>query len=227
MAKRAQAREARRSPPVPPTKQQAILAAAHRVFVERGYGDASMDAIADHAGVSKQTVYSHFSSKEALFSAIIKERCSQLLQSIPIDGSKDVAPQKTLQELAKRFLSLVLAPGNIEYFRVVIAECVRFPELAAAFYRSGPIQATNNLARCLADMDRKGLLSVPDPEASARLFFGMMRGDLWMRRLLDLDTAGSNENGDRLAEEVVRIFLLAHPPSRTPMALDGSRAPVD
>ena len=227
MAKRLQPREARRSPLVPPTKLQAILAAAHRVFVEHGYGDASMDAIADRAGVSKQTVYSHFSGKEALFSAIIKERCAQLLQSIPIAGNAAMDPKETLRDLARRFISLVVAPGNIEYFRVVIAECVRFPKLADAFYRSGPLQATNNLAACLADMDRKGLLSVPDPEASARLFFGMLRGDLWMRRLLDLDVGGSNERVDRLVDEVVRTFLLAHRPSGAHIKPVGTRASVD
>lgn len=227
MAKRAQVREPRRPPLVPPTKQQAILAAAHRVFVERGYGDASMDAIANLAGVSKQTVYSHFNGKEALFSAIIKERCAQLLEFIPVEAATAAEPEETLRGLARRYLSLVLAPGNIEYFRVVIAECGRFPELAEAFYRAGPLQATNNLATLLAGMSRNGLLSVPDPEASARLFFGMLRGDLWMRRLLALGAEESNETVDRLVEQVVKTFLLAHCPTRSHIKLDGTRASVD
>ena len=39
-----------------------------------GYGAASMDAIAKAAGVSKATVYAHFSGKDQLFAAIIAER---------------------------------------------------------------------------------------------------------------------------------------------------------
>lgn len=227
MAKRAHTRDARRPCAVPPTKQQAILTAAHRVFLERGYGDASMDAIANLAGVSKQTVYSHFSGKEALFSAIIKERCSQLLEFIPIESDAAADPDKTLRDLARRYLALVLTPGNIEYFRVVIAECVRFPELAEAFYRAGPLQATNNLATMLANMSRSGLLSVPDPPASARLFFGMLRGDLWMRRLLALGIEGAGEAVDQLVDQVVRAFLFAHRPSHAHPKLEGTRASVD
>lgn len=45
----------------------AILVVARRLFTERGYRGASLDAIAEEAGFSKGAVYSNWSSKEALF----------------------------------------------------------------------------------------------------------------------------------------------------------------
>src|SRR4029077_13382598 len=55
----------------PVGKAGTILAAAERAFLASGFGAATMDAIARDAGVSKATVYAHFTGKEALFGAVI------------------------------------------------------------------------------------------------------------------------------------------------------------
>ena len=52
-------------------KRRAILDAATEVFLKCGYPGASMDEIAALSSVSKQTVYKHFESKEALFVEIV------------------------------------------------------------------------------------------------------------------------------------------------------------
>ncbi|MET7756623.1 TetR/AcrR family transcriptional regulator [Streptomyces sp. NPDC005389] len=51
-------------------KRQAIVRAARDLFLREGFG-VGMDAIAAEAGVSKVTVYNHFGSKEALFTAVV------------------------------------------------------------------------------------------------------------------------------------------------------------
>ncbi|MFJ5138511.1 TetR/AcrR family transcriptional regulator [Streptomyces sp. NPDC088707] len=74
-------------------KRQAIVRAARDLFLREGFG-VGMDAIAAEAGVSKVTVYNHFGSKEALFTAVVaggldeplggsgrSERCEQGEQS--------------------------------------------------------------------------------------------------------------------------------------------------
>src|SRR5260370_18177637 len=52
-------------------KRRAILDAALKVFLRSGYLGANMDEIAALSEVSKQTIYKHFSSKEALFVEIV------------------------------------------------------------------------------------------------------------------------------------------------------------
>ena len=59
-------------------KHDAILDAAKRVFLREGYS-ASMDLVSAEAGVSKQTVYNHFASKEGLFRAIVDDLARELL----------------------------------------------------------------------------------------------------------------------------------------------------
>ena len=71
------ARKAGRSEPVAEEtgrsalKRRAILEAATEVFLKGGYLGTNMDEIAALSGVSKQTVYKHFASKEALFVEIV------------------------------------------------------------------------------------------------------------------------------------------------------------
>jgi AcrR family transcriptional regulator len=54
--------------------REAVLAAAGRVFIQRGYGGASLEAIAEEAGFSKGVVYSQFGSKPDLFFAFLEKR---------------------------------------------------------------------------------------------------------------------------------------------------------
>ena len=56
-------------------KRGAIVAAARQTFLENGYGQASMDRIAESAPVSVKTIYRHFKNKDELFSAhLVHER---------------------------------------------------------------------------------------------------------------------------------------------------------
>jgi len=54
-----------------------LLAAARRVFLDRGYSGATLDAIAEEAGFSKGVVYSQFAGKADLFLALLEQRIEQ------------------------------------------------------------------------------------------------------------------------------------------------------
>jgi AcrR family transcriptional regulator len=52
-------------------REQQILDAALAVFSERGFQNASMDAVAERVGVTKPVLYTHFGSKDGLLLACI------------------------------------------------------------------------------------------------------------------------------------------------------------
>lgn len=202
-----------RNPVASASKRQAIIEAAARVFLDQGFGAASMDTIAAEAGVSKQTVYSHFGAKEALFEAIVQDKCIELMAPVSFPSASDQDHEQTLREVARRFVVTVLADPNTALFRVVIAESGRFPELARAFYGAGPATAVEDLAGFLAELERTGVLSIADAKASARLFFAMLRGDLYVRRLLGLAAEPGPEEVDAVVSVAVTAFLAAYAPS--------------
>src|SRR3954467_2205767 len=66
-------------------REQDMLRVAERAFAERGFHGASVDAIAEGAGISKPMVYAYFDSKEGLYRAVMlrgRERLLQLLAAV-------------------------------------------------------------------------------------------------------------------------------------------------
>ncbi len=104
----------------------------------------------------------------------------------------------------------MLSPGNIANFRVVIAESGRFPELARAFYMSGPRSAVESLSAYLVAQDRCGNLSIDDPIRSASLFFAMLRSDLYICRLLDIEPEPTADEIGKTVDLAVETFLASH-----------------
>jgi TetR/AcrR family transcriptional repressor of mexJK operon len=192
------------------SKRDAILEAAARVFFESGYADASMDEIAREAGVSKQTVYSHFGAKEALFGDFIRDNCERLLEPISAPEIRAKGPGAALTGIARRYLDLILEPQALALFRTILAESGRFPELAETFYRSGPLVAIDNLADYLSALDSEGVLRMSDPRLAARLFFGMLREDFYFRLLLGCGESPNKKEVERTVSQAVDMFLAAY-----------------
>ncbi|TAN21263.1 MAG: TetR/AcrR family transcriptional regulator [Acidobacteria bacterium] len=61
-------------------REAEILAAARKVFGERGFGAATVDAIASEAGVAKGTLYLYYDSKEEIFWAALLSRLRDALE---------------------------------------------------------------------------------------------------------------------------------------------------
>ena len=190
-------------------KHDAILDAAKRVFLREGYS-ASMDLVSAEAGVSKQTVYNHFASKERLFRAIVDDLASELLDVLVERVSMRADPARMLEALARRFLTLLLMPSSAALHRMLVAEAPRFPDLAREIYLGGPARAVDELAAYLKDQNRRGTLAVDDPALAADQFFGALRGNLQLRALLNPREMPPEAEIEHALAHAVRSFLRAH-----------------
>jgi AcrR family transcriptional regulator len=72
-------------------REREMLAMATGVFAERGFHAASMDEIAERAGVSKPMVYAYFESKEGLWRSCVSSARRRLFDSI-IEAVNTAAP---------------------------------------------------------------------------------------------------------------------------------------
>ncbi len=79
-------------------RERQMLDAAVRVFGKRGYRAASMDEIAELAGVSKPLVYLYLNSKEDLFSACIRREAAALVDAVRAGVRTDVTADRQLWE---------------------------------------------------------------------------------------------------------------------------------
>ena len=196
-------------------KRRAILDAARVLFLQHGYLGTSMDDVAALAKVSKQTVYKHFGDKRRMFVDLLTgdmggadAAVADLARAVPV--TQDL--EQDLRAFARGYLAAVMQPHLIRLRRVVIGEAERFPELAAAWYASGPAQAFATFARWFEVLDERGLLRVDDPVLAAQHFNWLVLSiplNEAMARPVD-DSLFAEQDLRRYADEGVRVFLAAY-----------------
>ena len=191
----------------------AIREAAAVLFLEKGYQGTSMDDIAARAGVSKQTIYTHFPNKEVLFQDLVLGNAGRVedftteLQST-FDKGGDLATG--LRELARLYTRFVIRPEVLRLRRLVLGEAGRFPGLAQRYYELVPGRVYQALADLFQQLAARGLLSVDDPTLAAHHF-------AWLALGLPMDVAMFDEEKlpgpaelERLADAAARVFLAAY-----------------
>ncbi|MFE1751076.1 TetR/AcrR family transcriptional regulator [Streptomyces anandii] len=86
-------------------REQQMLDAAVRIFGRRGYMAASMDEIAELAGVSKPLVYLYLNSKEDLFSACIRREATALTEAVRAGVRPELPADRQLWEGLRAFFT--------------------------------------------------------------------------------------------------------------------------
>lgn len=190
-----EAADARRLPSdkARPDKHHAITQAASDMFLAEGFDRVTLDQIAQRAGVSKQTIYSHFADKEALFKAI----CTELTERLTIPLRKSASEgdlRSTLTRLGEDALAMMLHPASLDLHRLVMTAAVRFPELGHVAYEAGAMRMIHDLSTLLVQRSQIGDgLEEPITEDRARVlaeqFIGMLRGFHQVRGLLSIKPA--------------------------------------
>jgi len=149
-----------------------LIQAAAEVFVEEGYR-ASVERVATRAGVARQTLYNHFPCKADLFGEVVRQATAALL--ITLDANQQALRERLLR-FGIMYRAKVLSAEGLGFFRTLAAETVRFPELAASFYRTGPAQTAARLSGVLKEAMGKGELRSVRPEFAANLLLSMLVG---------------------------------------------------
>jgi AcrR family transcriptional regulator len=93
-------------------REQQILEVAGAVFAGAGYHSASMDEIAERAGVSKPMLYAYFGSKEGLYLAYIRRAGGELLERLVSARAPDATPGALLRARITEFLAFVEEHGD-------------------------------------------------------------------------------------------------------------------
>jgi AcrR family transcriptional regulator len=161
-------------------KAEQILKGAMPEFLRNGYDCTSMDKIAKSAGVSKQTLYSHFRDKDGLFTALVERIASEkfrIVWSQPLQGN----PDQVLRSLAQRILNNINDPQYICFIRLITAESTKRPDLCETFLTNLVQPAISHLTQYLETGEE---LHIKDPEATARIFVGSLIHFMMVQELL-------------------------------------------
>lgn len=124
----------------------AIITTARRHFLESGFDAVAMEAIAGELGISKGTLYGRYSSKEALFHAIVQEsvgRWASEHNGEPAGGS-GIADR--LHHHARTIIRSQVNPEVQAFQRLIFATADRFPELARSMHDVGLLRIVDAIA---------------------------------------------------------------------------------
>lgn len=91
--------------------RRALLAAARRLFCERGYAGTSVEAVVSAAGVTKGALYHQFVGKVALFQAVFEEIEGEVVARLLAEVAGLSDPVKVLRRGADAFLDACLDPA--------------------------------------------------------------------------------------------------------------------
>jgi AcrR family transcriptional regulator len=108
-----------------------LLDSAARVFARRGLHAASVDQVAEEAGLTKGAVYSNFSSKEELFLAMLAERYAERLGELRAIAGRTATPEATMAAGGADFAATLDAdPEWAALYVEAWAHAVRHPAFA-------------------------------------------------------------------------------------------------
>ena len=191
-------------------KRAAILDAAKRLFPSSGFEGTSMDAIAAEAGVSKLTVYSHFTDKETLFFAAIRARCEEQMPATLFDVEVDGPVRRQLEAIARAFFALVTAPESVALHRLLTAGTGLSDKLVQMFWEAGPQRVQCGFQQFLRHEVAAGQLAIVDIPRASSQFFALLKGELHARMLCGCSQPFGEADIDQHIRATVEMFLRAY-----------------
>jgi TetR/AcrR family transcriptional repressor of mexJK operon len=193
-------------------KRAAILSAGARLFTQRGFDATSMDAIAAEAGVSKLTVYNHFSDKENLFHEAVMFVAEQYLPHETFEPRRNGNLREQLRGIARAFSALVHSAESAALHRMLAADARLSGKLGPMFYDAGPRRVLAEFGTFLQAAVDAGRLDIPDIHRAAEHFFVLLKGEAMNRVLWGCKGHAGKAESEAHIASVLDLFLRAYTP---------------
>ncbi len=181
--------------------RDAILLAARELFVRQGYTATSIRQIAEAAGIGKATVYHHFTDKQSLIMALMKdtgEHQKTILQNL----EAEVDPRTRIETALKSSVRILLKDMGI--IQIARRELPSGKEIMKEHY-AGFLKDFRHL---LAGAIREGILGKTfreiDPATGAKVLMTMIQGTFSMAYLSGERPASAEETANDLLDVFFR-----------------------
>ena len=148
-------------------KRTAIVLAAKCLFLDQGYTVTSMDTIAQTCGVTKQTIYRYYPSKESLFAAVMQN--IRQSEHTPYQFSSG-SIEHELSRYGSQLLAFHLKPEALGLYRLMLTEGSQNNDLLLTFQTNGP----RNFLEPLCHFLKTHCSKLNDPDFVSNMFCNMI-----------------------------------------------------
>jgi TetR/AcrR family transcriptional regulator, mexJK operon transcriptional repressor len=188
-------------------KSEPVLAAAERLFLSQGFAATSMQDVAAEAGVAKATVYSNFSSKEELFSAVVKRRAEKNMLDLSVVELRSGDLAADLLELACAFLRDIYSREQVELFQTVVSDARRFPELGRMMIEGAFAETHGQIMEYFEEKVASGDIAHADPRMAAEYFIAIIKAERHIPLVFNQPVDVDPRSIRTIASGAVDIFL--------------------
>lgn len=183
---------------------ETVLNATRKMLSQHGSA-VSLELVAAEAGLTRQTLYNRFGSKQTLLRAAFDDLRQQIharLDNAPWDAEPEVLLPVIARIVADSFLDLAMA----KLLRAMIQAVEDIPEISVSLRSDQTGQVLKKMIEYLEAKTRTGKFHVKDPETQVMLFLGSISGFLFPRLLLGTVDPDEQVN-QKLIDASIASFL--------------------
>ena len=183
---------------------ETVLDATRKMLSQHGSA-VSLELVAAEAGLTRQTLYNRFGSKQTLLRAAfdyLRQQIHTRLDNAPWESEPEVLLPVIARIVADSFLDLAMA----KLLRAMIQAVEDIPEISVSLRSDQTGQVLNKMIEYLQEKTQAGEFYVTDPETQAMLFLGSINGFLFPRLLLGIVPPDERVN-QKLIDASIESFL--------------------
>ncbi len=187
-------------------RRASILAVAKILFADCGYHGVSVDEIAKRLGVSPAVLYQHFTSKEALYEAVLNEIACHRESYVEaaLTGPDDFS--SVLTRMTRVYVDSVV--NDPDYLKMEMQALLEDARLARQFFDSRWKSFTDFIEVNMQELTASGKFSQVNPRIASLMFQGMVREALYAKCIYDAERY-QDYSPQELAEQLIELFLHA------------------
>lgn len=205
------------------TKEKEILDVACEYFLARGYHGTSLSAMARETGISKESLYRYYDSKEDLFLAVISKEIYAFNSRLPTEVPEFHDIRATLLDVGEALGTALNSDRTLALRRLVFQQATINPRIGQRYFAFGSHQADTVLKRIFTEHRSE---SDFNPEFLGHYFKSMISSRLMLERECRLRPILGDEELEKRVSRITDDFLAAFFRSHAE-ARNGLERPVD
>ncbi len=194
------------------SKKNDILNIASDIFLEKGYARASVNEMYRRSGISKETFYRYFESKEQLFLSVVDKELESYWQGLAIldDVPADQDPRTTLSVVGSAIVNYMFSKRIMAMRQLIFSETENHPGIGELYYNHGPRRAYKALNTYFEKQREKGVRWRVPSKTLAENFVAILLHRITLEYQCGVKTARSKAATKRHTNKVVQDFLDAY-----------------
>ncbi|MBN2564816.1 MAG: TetR/AcrR family transcriptional regulator [Candidatus Eisenbacteria bacterium] len=195
-------------------KRERIIAAAARLFGDKGYHDTTTAEIAESAGVAAGTIYIYFSSKEELLVAVFEEFLGRHMDRLREGIVRETSPGNKLIRLMS--LGLQLMKDNPESAQIFLSQLRQSTQMIRTVAKRSSRAYKDIIEEVLTEGVKSGTCRQMDIPASASMLFGAFQQVV-------LDWVAEDCSYDLMTKQSELVNFVSHGVCRDHDVLEGQQ----